>query len=259
MIAITVDDEAWALKTLTDSVSASNDITETQSFPNCKSALEWATNNTFDIAFLDVNMRGMGGLELSSRLREINPNCYIIFCTGYQEHAFEAFKHHADGFLLKPIKPEYVQREIDHLFGRNENKPLLTVRCFGGFEVTDADGNNVSFSRAKTRELFALLVNKNGMGMTSKEICTILWEDSFDDDKKNMQYLWNLFSDLTKSLKAVGAEEILVKAGSQHLIDTSKIKCDYFDYLNGQTDGIDPTTYLPKYSWAEETIGQFLY
>lgn len=258
MIAITVDDEAWALKTLTESVDASDEISETHKFSTCKSALEWATDNPFDIAFLDVNMRGIGGMELSNKLREINPNCFVIFCTGYQEHAFEAFKHKADGFLLKPIKPEYVQRELDRLLHKDENKPLLTVRCFGGFEVKDANDEVVTFSRAKTKELFALLINQNGMGLTSKEICTILWEDDFDD-KKNMQYLWNLFSDLTKSLKKVNADEVLVKSGTSHLIDTSQIKCDYYDYLNGHTDNIDPTTYLPQYTWAEETIGNLMF
>lgn len=258
MKAITVDDESWALKTLTDSVEASNDIEEVHSFSTCKTTIEWAQNNEFDIAFLDINMRGIGGLELSAKLREFNPNCYIIFCTGDQGHAFEAFKHHADGFLLKPIKPEYVQREINHLFGRKENQPILNIRCFGGFEVSDMNGNNIEFSRAKTKELFALLVNKNGMGITSKEICAILWEDDFGDDKKNMQYLWNLMSDLTKTLKSVEAEEVLLKSGKEHLIDTSKVKCDYYDYLNGVDDGVDPYTYLPQYSWAEETIGNLI-
>lgn len=259
MIAITVDDESWALQTLTQSVESSNDIEDVHSFSTCRAALEWAESNEFDIAFLDINMRGIGGLELSNKLREFNPKCYIIFCTGYQEHAFEAFKHHADGFLLKPVKSEYVQREINHLLARNDNKPLINVRCFGGFEVTDTNNEMVTFSRAKTKELFAFLIAKNGMGVTSKEICVNLWEDGEDEDRKNMQYLWNLFSDLTKSLKKIEAEEILVKSGTNHLLDTTKIKCDYYDYLNGNIDeSIDPTTLLPQYSWAEEFIGNLI-
>lgn len=254
MIAIAVDDESWALTRLVDAINCSDDISEVNSFSSCKSTLEWSKQNNFDIAFLDVNMRGIGGIELAKKLKEINPNCYIIFCTGYQEYAFDAFGLHANGYLLKPITADKVQSEIDHITPNKTSNKLLNIKCFGGFEVKDRNNNLVIFSRSKTKELFALLVDRKGMGLTSKEICVILWENGNDNDKRNMQYLWNLFSDLTKTLKTVGAENVLIKSGTNHLIDTSLISCDYYDYLDGTKPALNPYNYMPYYSWAEETI-----
>ena len=60
MIAITVDDERPMLKALTDIVKSSPDIKEVHDFSACSAALEWISQNNADVAFLDINMRGMG-------------------------------------------------------------------------------------------------------------------------------------------------------------------------------------------------------
>ena len=65
MIAIAVDDEVLMLGALVAAVEASPDIASVTKFSDCESALEYAQNNPIDIAFLDINMRGMGGLALA--------------------------------------------------------------------------------------------------------------------------------------------------------------------------------------------------
>ena len=83
MIAITVDDERPMLNALTDIVKASPDIAEVYDFSACSAALDWISQNSADVAFLDINMRGMGGLALAEKIMEFQPECKIIFCTGY--------------------------------------------------------------------------------------------------------------------------------------------------------------------------------
>ena len=79
MIAITVDDERPMLKALTDIVKLSPDIEEVYDFSTCSSALEWISTNSADVAFLDINMRGMGGLALAEKIAEFQPECKIVF------------------------------------------------------------------------------------------------------------------------------------------------------------------------------------
>ena len=135
MIAIAVDDEALMLAALVAAVDASSDITTVTPFSDCEEALEFAQNNPIDIAFLDINMRGMGGLALAEKILATRPNCKIVFCTGYEEYAIPAFKLHASGYLMKPISQEDVQVEIDNIKGTLHKEKLLTVKCFGNFEV----------------------------------------------------------------------------------------------------------------------------
>ena len=61
MIAIAVDDEPLMLEALVNVITASPDIRVVMKFSDCESANEYIQKSPVDIAFLDINMRGMGG------------------------------------------------------------------------------------------------------------------------------------------------------------------------------------------------------
>jgi two-component SAPR family response regulator len=126
MIAIAVDDEPLMLGALTKAIKASADITSVSDFTSCEDALDFVKNTPADIAFLDINMRGMGGLSLAEKIVGYCPDCKIVFCTGYEEYAIPAFKLHASGYLMKPVSGKDVQVEIDNIKGiRQKQKPLV--------------------------------------------------------------------------------------------------------------------------------------
>ena len=250
MIAIAVDDEALMLGALVAAVEASSDITSVAKFSDCEEALEYVKSNPADIAFLDINMRGMGGLVLAEKIVAACPGCKIVFCTGYEEYAIPAFKLHASGYLMKPISAEDVQGEIDNIKGVRTQEKLLTVQCFGDFEVY-VKGEKLVFKRLKTKELFAFLVDRNGAGMTARQICAVLFPDDIDDTK-NSAYLRQLVMDLKNTLKSVGAEHVLCHETPCYRIDTSLIKCDYISYLKSGKPEFHGE-YMTQYSWSEET------
>ena len=256
MIAIAVDDEALMLGALVAAIEASPDITEVAKFSDCEEALEFVKNNTTDIAFLDINMRGMGGLSLAEKIISFCPNCKIVFCTGYEEYAIPAFKLHASGYLMKPIAAEDVQSEIDNIKGVRQKEKLLRVNCFGNFEVYVKE-EKLIFKRLKTKELFAFLIDRNGAGMTAKQICAVLFPDD-KDDTKNAAYLRQLFMDLKNTLKTVGAESVLCHETPCYRVDTGLIKCDYISYLETGKPEFRGE-YMTQYSWAEETCAMLLF
>ena len=250
MIAIAVDDEILMLGALVKAVSASPDIREVAKFSDCEEALDFVKKNYVDIAFLDINMRGMGGLALAQSIIDARPNCKIVFCTGYEEYAIPAFKLHASGYLMKPISAEDVQAEINNIKGLRQKEKLLTVKCFGNFEVYAKD-EKLMFKRLKTKELFAFLVDRKGAGMTAKQICAVLFPED-EDDVKNSAYLRQLVLDLKNTLKAVGAENVLRHETPCYRVDTSLINCDYLTYLEtGKPEYYGE--YMMQYSWAEDT------
>ncbi len=252
MIAIAVDDEYPMLAALSQAISASEDITEVKEFSTCTAALRWAGEHPVDFAFLDISMRGMGGLTLAEKLVELHPECKIIFCTGYAQYAVEAFRLHVSGYLMKPITAQAVQRELDHIKGEKAKEKLLKVNCFGDFEVY-ANGAALKFKRSKTKELLAILVDRNGAGVSGKQICARIWSDS-GDDTKNMNYLRQLVSDLRSSLEQVGAGEIFRQNGYSYMLDTARIECDYYSYLKTGRPEFRGE-YMSQYSWAESTCG----
>ena len=250
MKAIAVDDEIYMLETLQEAVSASSDIETVEAFSSCSAALAYATENPVDIAFLDINMRGIGGLGLAEKLLELQPRCKIVFCTGHEEYAVSAFQLHASGYLMKPITPDAVQKEIDHIRGIKSTEKLLTIKCFGNFEVLSG-GEILPFRRTKAKELLAVLVDRNGSGMTAKQICAILFSDD-TDDTKNIAYLRQLILDLKNTLKSVGAAEVLKHETPFYRVNVGLIQCDYLSFLETGKPEFHGE-YMTQYSWAEET------
>ena len=250
MIAIAVDDEQLMLHALVRAISASPDVKEVVKFSSPEKALNFVEENPIDVAFLDINMRGMGGIALAEKILEFRPNSKIVFCTGYEEYAIPAFKLHASGYLMKPISAEDVQGEIDNIKGVRKKEKLLTVQCFGNFDVYARD-EALEFKRSKTKELFAFLVDRHGAGMTVKQICAALFPDDTDDEK-NGAYIRQLILDLKNALKMVGAERVLCHETPYYRINTDLLMCDYISHLEtGKPEFYGE--YMTQYSWAEET------
>ena len=250
MIAIAVDDEALMLRALVRAISVSPDITGVFKFSDPEKALDFVKDNSVNIAFLDINMRGMGGLALAEKIVSFRPDCKIVFCTGYEEYAIPAFKLHASGYLMKPISAEDVQGEIDNIKGVRQKEELLKVKCFGHFDVYAKD-EVLEFKRSKTKELFAFLVDRHGASMTAKQICAVLFPDDTDDEK-NVAYVRQLILDLKNALKTVGAERVFCHETPYYRINTDLVKCDYISHLETGKPEFHGE-YMTQYSWAEET------
>ena len=250
MKAIAVDDEIYMLEALQEAVAASPDIDRVIPFSSCSAALAYTAENPIDVAFLDINMRGIGGLGLAEKLLEQQPRCKIVFCTGHEEYAVSAFRLHVSGYLMKPITAEAVQREINYIKGVKATEKLLTIQCFGNFEVL-YHGEILPFKRRKTKELLAILIDRKGAAMTAKQLCAILFPDD-TNDTKNAAYLRQLILDLKNTLKSIQAEEVLQHDTPYYRIDTTLVKCDYLSFLE---TGKPPFSgeYMSQYTWAEET------
>lgn len=76
------------------------------------SAVEALRQHAPDIAFLDIRMPGMNGLEVA---RQAPAGCRIIFVTAYDEYAVAAFEHAAVDYLLKPVNDDRLQRCVNRL------------------------------------------------------------------------------------------------------------------------------------------------
>ena len=223
MIAICVDDEPILLDWLNKTVSSSPDIDRAESFLNENAAIDYAARYPFDLAFLDIELHAMDGLAVAERLRTINPDCGIIFCTGHSNYAVDAIgRLRVDGYLLKPINSTAVQCEIDRFKARyQKSTPLLTVDLSGGVNFFTKFGNPVRFQRKKTEQLLTVLVEHSGQSLSTRELCELLWNDSAKSQYlygKNENYLSQLFTDLRHTLDECGAQDVLKKTADGYAV-----------------------------------------
>ncbi|MBO5542685.1 MAG: response regulator [Acholeplasmatales bacterium] len=247
MKILLVDDEKLQLIRLLNTVKKVLPDSEILSYTNPVLAFKENENNLIDIAFLDIEMPEINGIQLAKKLKKINPKINVIFVTAYDNYALDAYKLHASGYVTKPVNEKKVKDELEGLRYDVELKPSkkLQVKCFGNFEVF-YNGVPLKFARSKSKELFAYLIDREGAAINVNELNAVLWED---DDHKS--YFRNLVSDITATLKSVGLDDVFVKRHNECFIDISKVDCDAYEYKNNNPDAIRAYRgeYMMQYSW----------
>jgi len=113
--AYLVDDEALAIERLERLLANAGGLRIAGSATDAALALDFLNSEagkTVDVLFLDIQMPGMNGFELLSRLGK---QPFVIFTTAYDEYALKAFEVNSIDYLMKPIEPEQLARALKKL------------------------------------------------------------------------------------------------------------------------------------------------
>ena len=256
MRIVCVDDEKLVLELIESMCRHLPQHPEVCGFTRALPALDFIRENPVDIAILDINMPDMNGLSLAANVKDASPDTAVIFLTGYAEYAVEAFALHVSGYLLKPVTEEQLAAEVDYaLSGKKTDlrKGRITARTFGEFDLL-VDGKAVSFPRAKSKELLAYLIDRNGGYVTRAFLYAALFEEKAYD-RRAQKYLDVIIRSLRQTLKEAGAGEILEMSRGSLRICPEKLDCDMYRFLDGDTNAINAYRgeYMNAYSWASLT------
>lgn len=113
MNVIYVDDEMPALDNFRMTVKDFPLVKSLKVFLRGEEAIRWASENPVDVAFLDMEMHGMNGLEAAKELKKINRDTRLVFVTAYEQYALQAFGVDAIGYILKPYSRKEVRKELE--------------------------------------------------------------------------------------------------------------------------------------------------
>ena len=283
MKILAVDDEKLALEALVQAITEADGESTVCAFRSPVQAAEFAGKERPEIAFLDITMRGMDGIRLAELLMEKDPGIQVIFTTGHENYMKDAFRIHAGGYVTKPVTPEKIRKELAvakmrlagaaarpggsadipviSVEGMDEpetsESPRLFVRCFGNFQVfLDGESRQLVFPSAKSAELFAYLIDRNGAVCTNAEILTALWDDGADEHS-HMSYFKKIRREMENTLAGCGCRDVLFRVWGGLGVVPEKVSCDYYEYLRGP-DGFRSAhayrgEYMSQYSWAEVT------
>ncbi len=252
MNVICVDDEKPALDNFRLTVKDLKGIESLRLFQEAQEALEYAGKHSVDVAFLDMEMQEMHGLELAKNLKKIAPNVCIIFMTAYAQYALQAFEVDAIGYVLKPYTRDEVAKELDKA-ARFRPLPVKRVRIqtIPGFAVF-VDGERMLWGRTKVEELFALFVDRGSEGLTTGEAIACLWPGRMADE--NTQSLYRMtYKRMVDVLKGKQLDDLIVVDGRKKYLMTDKVECDLYRMLAGDKAAIRNYSgeYMREYSWGE--------
>lgn len=208
------------------------------------------------------------GISLESFLEK----CHIMYgkyITALQEGEVE-FGEEGNGLVkmyiskhatLSGQKAEYTILLLYPIYdmpAEKSAKRKVLIRTFGHFDVF-VDGEPVVFHYEKSKEMLAVLVDRNGGYVSNPYLISCLWE-SEPYGEKIQGRCRQAAHRLTETLKQYGIEDIIEKTEGKRRLVPELVDCDYYNYIKGrripgqQFNG----AYMADYSWGEETLSGLL-
>ena len=142
--------------------------------------------------------------------------------------------------------------EKKHIMFLKKQKQNLEAKTFGNFTLM-YENKVVKFSRSKSDELLAYLIYKKGSSVKTKELIFVLFGRGADSARYGSN-LRNLIVDVKRTLSELQIQNFFIAEYNNFRINPEVVKCDYYDFLNGDPVAIKNYTgdFLSQYSWAEE-------
>lgn len=153
--------------------------------------------------------------------------------------------------------PRYVMLyNIDEENGKPTEKTRVRIRTFGYFDVF-VDEKPIAFRNAKSKELFALLVDRRGGFVSSEEAISFLWENESANSVTLARYR-KVALRLKNILEEYGIGNIVESVNGKRRLVTELVRCDLYEYLSGQEEyaQLFKGSYLTNYSWGENTLAE---
>lgn len=235
--AILVDDEMLALQHLKKKLGELGTVEVVDTFSNAESFLNVMEQLDFQVAFLDIEMPGLDGLDLAKIIKEWNKNIYIVFVTANRNYAIQAFELQSLDYLLKPILKYRLEKTIiriqeqltmtgKHSVSIKPISPTIKVICFNEFVVYQQD-EPVKWKTAKSKELFAFLISNLHTYVNRDTIIDQLWPEH--DYKKAKIQLHTSMSHLRKTLDSIGLEKVIHFSNQSYTLELDTLQCDAID------------------------------
>jgi two-component system, LytTR family, response regulator len=206
-----IDDEAPARSRLARMLKEHPEVTIAGEAANGLEAIEQIEKLRPDLVFLDIQMPGLDGFGVLRSLPPESPKPAVVFVTGFDEHALEAFEADALAYLLKPVEASRLQVVLERagkLCAASRDRAL---------------GKNLEVARALTPKLAQIVAKKRDrlLLLAPAEIVFFAAEGGLIKARTaNDSYLVNYqLADLEASL-----EESFFRARREALVNLSAVK-----------------------------------
>ena len=115
MKVLIADDDKSMRFVLRKALEKMDEITVGAEVSDGAAAVAAFEDDTFDAAFLDVDMPTLDGIEAAKLILDINPKCMVVFVTAHEEYMQEAFELYAFDYMVKPFKLDRLNQTIKRM------------------------------------------------------------------------------------------------------------------------------------------------
>ena len=258
MRAIIVDDEPLMLKRFSRLSANITDLNLVGAFESAQQALEFAVENPFEAAFLDVVMPVANGVTLAKELKMIRPDIIIVFVSAHDNYLSDFNQIGGDYYIVKPYNRETIEMTMKklRLLLQRQQKEIF-VQTFGRFIVFQ-NGKPIPLT-GKAKEILAFVVTRRGKEISNEEIYSTIWENR-PYGNVEMTVYYNALRRLKQTLKEAHLEKLLISTKRGQLVNTALFDCDYYSWQDknmGIKDRFEGE-FMSEYSWGEYILSGIL-
>lgn len=109
------DDDPNMRLVLKKAVALYEDIELVADVGSGQGAVAYFDQEVIDVAFLDVDMPGLDGIETAKMILDMNPKCAIVFITAHNDYMQDAFALYAFDYITKPFKMDRLKKTISRI------------------------------------------------------------------------------------------------------------------------------------------------
>ncbi|KMJ55805.1 hypothetical protein AB685_25335 [Bacillus sp. LL01] len=242
--AIVVDDEVLSLGFMERKLKEVGGVEVVATFSDSSVVLESVREVDFDVAFLDIAMGKVSGIDLAEQLMHHHKDVQIVFATAFEDYAIQAFELNSIDYLLKPVSKQRLIKTIQRLEQKIKpeavsttipaKKETLSINSLGGLVVFYGD-ELIKWKMAKVKELFAFFLTHHDQYVDRDHLLDQLWPEY--DYKKAKVYLHTSISYLRQLLKSYGYEGVITFQANKY-----KLTLDHFEWDLLAFEQLDVTT-----------------
>lgn len=221
MRAILVDDERLSLQYLKKMLECDVGTVEVVgAYSDPYQVLENARMLQPDAAFLDIHMPEIDGLRLGAQLQKSVPGIQLVFVTGYEHCALEAFELHALDYIMKPVRLERLKQTVSRLKEReagdqerfSEPEPPVLC-CFNKlrYQWPGQAPEAIEWRSDKAEELFAYLLHHRNRVAGTSELIQLLWPEL--EPSRAAQQLYIMLDHVREALRSSPLDGVTLTCG----------------------------------------------
>ena len=128
-----------------------------QSFLSGEDLLSY--NGQIDILFLDIQMKGMDGIETARKLRDSKFRGFLIFITVLKEMVFQSFEVQAYDYLVKPVEEKQFEKTMERLYTSMQNASEDSLLVQKGYEGRIIREDEIIFCEIIDRKIYLNLAS----------------------------------------------------------------------------------------------------